>query len=432
MGWDLRNTMKRGFPVKFHHLAKRIFLHLLVFLKWVAIASVVGLLLGGVGAAFHFAIEACTDLRLEHSWLIYLLPLAGLAIPLLYRVCRMEEDAGTNLVLLSVRSASQRSPLRTAPLIFVSTLLTHLCGGSAGREGAALQLGGSVASYLGTKLKLDKNDMHMIIMCGMSAAFSALFGTPLTAAVFSMEVISVGVMYYAALVPCLISSIIGSQISLAFGAKSTAFTITGVPALGAVSLLQVAALAALCAGLSILFCLVLHGAGRLYEKLIPKPLLRGAAGGVLVVLLTLLVQTHDYNGAGMDVILRATQGDIRPEAFLLKLLFTAVTLGAGFKGGEIVPSFFVGSTFGGTVGGLLGLSPSFGAGVGLVSLFCGVVNCPITSLVLSIELFGTEGLLLYAVAVGVSYMLSGYYGLYSAQKIVYSKLKTKYVNQETK
>ncbi len=405
-----------------------------IFLKWLLFSCIIGMVCGGVGTAFHFAIELVTDLRLEHFWLIWLLPAGGALIALLYRWCGMEKDRGTNFVLVAVR---ENTPLRlrTAPLIFLSTVLTHLVGGSSGREGAALQLGGAISSKLGHRMGLDDKDRRMVTMCGMSAAFAALFGTPLTAAIFSMEVVSVGVMYYAAIVPCLLSSLIALGVAGWFGITPTAYVLSGVPTLSAVSVLQVLGMGVLLALLSILFCRIMHAASKLYNRFLPHPVTRGLAGGAIVIALTYLVWlwapgTYDYNGAGGGIILAATAGQARPEAFLLKMLFTAVTLGAGFKGGEIVPVFFTGSTFGCVAAPLLGLSPSFGAGLGMVGVFCGVTNCPMTSLLLAFELFGGQSLPLFALCCATAYMLSGYSGLYSEQKIMYSKFRPEFIDKK--
>lgn len=404
------------------------------FVKWLLFACIIGLVCGGVGAAFHFAIEAVTELRIAQPWIIWLLPGAGALIVLLYRWCGMEKDRGTNFVLMAVRE-NEPLRLRTAPLIFIATVLTHLTGGSSGREGAALQLGGSISSKIGRWMGLDDKDSRVITMCGMSAAFAALFGTPLTAAIFSMEVVSVGVMYYAAIVPCVLASLIGTGVAGWFGIAPTAYKLLNVPGLGVGSALRVIGLGVLFALLAIFFCRLMHAAPKLYQKYLPRPVVRAAVGGGIVIALTYLVWlwapgTYYYAGAGAHIIARAMVGEARPEAFFLKMLFTTVTLGAGFKGGEIVPVFFVGSTFGCVAAPLLGLSPSFGAGLGMVSVFCGVTNCPMTSLLLAFELFGGQGLPLFAIACAVSYMLSGYYGLYSEQKIVYSKSKPEYINKK--
>lgn len=389
--------------------------YLLLFLKWAGISILCGVPIGLVGWLFHHLVEEATALREAHGWILFLLPLGGAAIALLYRLAGMERDGGTNSVLLSVRRDGPL-PFRMAPLIFASTILTHLLGGSSGREGAALQLGGSLAAQAGRWLRLDRRDRHIITLCGMSAAFAALFGTPLTAAVFAMEVANVGAVYYAAIVPCVFAGLIGAGIAGKLGAAPAAFQVAGIPELSLQSAAQVLALAALCAAVGILFCLSLHAAGSWYRKLLPNSILRAAVGGALVVALTFLVGSRDYNGAGMAVITRAMAGEAVPYAFLLKILFTALTLGAGFKGGEIVPVFFTGATFGCAAGGLLGLAPGFGAAVGLAGVFCAVVNCPLATLFLCLELFGGEGMPLFALAAAVSYLLSGRFGLYSGQR----------------
>lgn len=403
---------------------------LLSFVKWIIIAAVVGAFVGIVGVFFHICVEKATEIRVEMPWLIWLLPIGGSAVVFLYKKTGMEKDRGTNLVLDAVRS-NEPLNIKTAPLIFVSTVITHLFGGSSGREGAALQIGGSIASYVGTHIKLDEKDQRIITMCGMAAGFSALFGTPVAAVVFAMEVVSVGVMYYSAIVPCIIASAVGAYIASLFDIAPTSFSVIGsIPTIELLTIFKVIVLAVLCAAVSMLFCLTLKKTHKLYDK-IPNKTVAAIVGGLAVAILTFIIGTTDYNGAGMDVIGRAVAGEAEYEAFILKIIFTALTLGAGFKGGEIVPTLFVGATFGNVAGKLLGLGGSFGAGLGMAALFCGVTNCPLTSLILSIELFGTEGLIYYAVACAVSYKLSGYYGLYSAQKIVYSKHRPEFIDKKT-
>lgn len=403
---------------------------LLSFVKWIIIAAVVGAFVGIVGVFFHICVEKATEIRVEMPWLIWLLPIGGAAIVFLYKKTGMEKDRGTNIILDAVRS-NEPLNIKTAPLIFVSTVITHLFGGSSGREGAALQIGGSIASYVGTHIKLDEKDQRIITMCGMAAGFSALFGTPVAAVVFAMEVVSVGVMYYSAIVPCIIASAVGAYIASLFDIAPTSFSVIGsIPTIELLTIFKVIVLAVLCAAVSMLFCLTLKKTHKLYDK-IPNKTVAAIVGGLAVAILTFIIGTTDYNGAGMDVIGRAVAGEAEYEAFILKIIFTALTLGAGFKGGEIVPTLFVGATFGNVAGKLLGLGGSFGAGLGMAALFCGVTNCPLTSLILSIELFGTEGLIYYAVACAVSYKLSGYYGLYSAQKIVYSKHRPEFIDKKT-
>ena len=402
-----------------------------VFLRFTVIAGFTGILGGVIGGAFHKVVELAGEIRQANDYLIYFLPLGGLLIVFLYRLLKLKTDPGTNRIISSVRDENE-IPLSMAPLIFISTALTHLFGGSAGREGAALQLGGSIGFASGKLFKLDSKNMPLVVMCGMSAVFSALFGTPLTAVFFAMEVISVGVIYYSALVPCLISSYAALSISMLFGNAPVRFEVLAVPETTAATIVAVMALGAVCALLSIAFCSIMKYSHIYSEKLIKNDYLRIFTGGAVVVLLTLLTGVRDYNGAGMDIIENAMRGNAHWYAFLLKIVFTAFTISFGFKGGEIVPTFFIGAVFGCTVGPLFGLPASFSAAVGLLSLFVGVVNSPIATLILAIEIFGTNGLLIYAPAIFVSFMLSGYYSLYSGQKIVYSKLKAEYINIHAK
>ena len=404
-------------------------LYAAALLKWIVVGGLVGGVGGVVGALFHLGVNYATSVRLAHPWVLYLLPLGGLVIAGLYRLCKLE-GKGTNAVIESVHFGSD-VPVLLVPLIFVSTVITHLCGGSAGREGAALQIGGGIGYRTGRLLHLGEKDLPLATLCGMSGVFSALFGTPLTATVFALEVISVGVLYYAGLVPCITAAMTGYLISLLLGVPPTRFTVA-MPALDAWTMLLVLVLAILCALVSILFCRGLHITEHLAARLVKNSYLRAAAGGVVIIALTLLLGTTDYNGAGMDVIQRALNGQANGWAWLLKLLFTAITIGCGFKGGEVVPSFFVGAAFGCWVGTLLGLSPAFAAAIGLVAVFCGAVNCPIASVVLSVEMFGAEGMLYFAMACAISYVLSGYCGLYSSQTILYSKLRAEFINVHTK
>ncbi len=399
--------------------------------KWGLCSVIIGIICGIIGTLFYEFVKAATTLRTDNHYFIYAAPLCGLFIVFIYSKFKMLNDGGTNAIISSIRS-SEKVPLKMTLLIFVSTVITHLCGGSSGREGAALQIGGSMGSTIGNILKMDDNGMRILTMCGMSSVFAALFGTPLTATIFSMEVISVGVLYYVAFIPCIISSVIAFGIAHHFGMTPEFYNIASIPDVNIIIVLKVVLLAALCAGLSILFCVTIHKITHLYKKYIPNPYLRAFVGGCLIVAITLLVGCYDYNGAGMDIIGKAMEGNAKPEAFAIKLIFTAITLGAGFKGGEIVPSFFIGATFGNVIGGLIGLPPSFGAALGLVAVFCGVVNCPISALLLSVEIFGSAGLILFGINCAVSYTLSGYYGLYSSQKIVYSKLNPTFVNKSTK
>lgn len=396
-------------------------------LKWMVLGGVIGLVGGIIGSLFHIGVDTATQARLAHPWVLYLMPVGGLAIVGLYRLTKTE-GKGTNDIIASVHFGEQ-VPGLLVPVIFVSTVITHLCGGSAGREGAALQIGGGIGYQAGRLLRLGEKDLPLATLCGMSGVFAALFGTPLTATVFALEVISVGVLYYAGLVPCLTAALTGYLVSVLMGVPPTRFTVT-VPGLEVRTMLLVMVLALLCAVVSILFCRGLHGVEHLLKRTLKNPYLRVTVGAAVLIGLTLLTN-GDYNGAGMEVIGRAIAGQADPWAWVWKLLFTAITIGCGFKGGEVVPSFFVGAAFGCVAAGWLGLPAGFGAAMGLVSVFCGAVNCPLASIILSVELFGSGDLLYFAMACSISYLISGYCGLYSSQTILYSKLRAEFINVRT-
>ena len=251
-----------------------------------------------------------------------------------------------------------------------------------------------------------------------------------------MEVVSVGIMHYAALLPCAISSLIARAIALyIFGIASPSYEILELPAFDLNTGLIISGFSILCGLLSIFFCVSLHKTSALYQKLFANPYLRAFVGGCAVLALSFAVGGIDnqtYNGTGTSMITFCMAGDISSLAFLLKILFTALTLGCGYKGGEIVPTFFIGASFGSMFGNLIGFSPSLCAAVGMGALFCGVTNSPITSLLICFELFGFEGTPFFLLAIGFSYTVSGYYSLYSSQKIVYSKYKSNFIDKSAK
>ena len=284
---------------------ERIGLYADAMLKWLVIGGLVGGVGGMVGALFHLGVSYATEVRLAHPWVLYLLPVGGLVIAGLYKLCKLE-GRGTNAVIESVHFGKE-VPVLLVPLIFVSTVITHLCGGSAGREGAALQIGGGIGYRTGRLLHLGEKDLPLATLCGMSGVFSALFGTPLTATVFALEVISVGVLYYAGLVPCITAAMVGYLVSLWMGVPPTRFTVV-MPALDGWTLLLVVVLAILCALVSILFCRGLHVTEHLAERLMKNSCLRAAAGGAVIIALTLLLGTTDYNGGHLRLCRRGFAG----------------------------------------------------------------------------------------------------------------------------
>ena len=428
MNWEKMRLMMKE---KIEYYGGRIWQTAYHFVKWSLLSIFIGGFVGVISSAFAHVLSAAAVYRKENPWFLFLLPAAGVIIVCCYKLFG-KDDGGTNQVFSTVR-ARDEVPATAAPLIFVSTTLTHLTGGSAGREGAAIQLGGSIANQLGRWIRLDEEDTHVIVMCGMSAGFAALFGTPMAAAIFSLEVISVGIMYYTALMPCMIASLMAAGVAEALGVHAESFHIAQIPHLTPANGMKMGVIAIACAIISIVFCMALKKVGKSYGKWLKNKYLRIIVASGIIIGLNLMLKTTDYMGPGSELIINAVEsGQARPFDFFWKLLLTALTMKAGFKGGEIVPSFCIGATLGCVLGQMLGLAPGLCAACGMVAVFCGVTNCPITSMLIAFELFGFEGVSYFLIAIAVSYSTSGYYGLYKDQTIVYSKYKAKFVNQKTR
>jgi len=427
----MANEVFEKYKESFKREGKKFFIHIFVCLKWVLRALFIGVVLGLISTAFAYGLNYATSIRLEKSWLIYLLPIAGLFIVFLYEKFGKNVSRGTNTVIACI-NADDKMHFVMTPLIFVSSIISHLFGASVGREGAALQMGASMGHTFSKLLKLNENDEKVLIMTGMSAAFAALFGTPLAASIFAMEVISVGVMYYAALVPCLVSALTAYNLAKYLGVTYASYSLDVIPEFTPFTVSMTAVLGLLFAMVSILICVVLALTERGFDHFLKNPYVRVLVSAALIILGTLIVGNQDYNGLGVGVIMNAVSGQVIWYAFILKLLFTAVSLAGGYKGGEIVPALFIGATFGCAVGGLLSMPPAFCAALGMVAVFCGVTNSPISSLIIGIELFGGEGLWFFCLASALSYMLSGYFGIYKSQLIVYSKYRSVFVRKTAK
>lgn len=404
--------------------------YVLTFIKWLNIGLLLGILGGLVGTAFCYSISYVTDMRESYPTLIWLLPVGGMTIVFLFKTCGLH-PTDTNGVLLAVHKPASISP-STGPLIFIGSVITHFFGGSAGREGAALQLGGVLGWHTASLLRQDEKDTHVVVMSGMSAVFAALFGTPVTAAIFAMEVASVGILHFSAIVPCIAASLVAAHLAGWLGVAPEAFPLNiTMSHFGSGHVAGTMIVAAACAVLSMLFCIALKKGHKYAKKLFPNSYLRVVAAGLAISVLTALLGTYDYNGAGMHIVEEAMHGHARPEAFFIKFVFTVITMSCGYKGGEIVPAMFIGSTAGCVLGELMGLPVGLGAAVGLLSMFCGSLNCPVSSIILGIELFGADNLHFFAIAAGVSYVLSGNFGLYSEQKIMYSKIHPQFIDKYT-
>lgn len=404
---------------KLHHPMQ----YVKTFSKWAALGVLMGIWGGFWGAVFHHVLHFVTHLRTENPWLIFLLPLAGIATMAVYSLKKLRRNRGTNEIIEATLEGGEVSAL-VAPAIFVSTALTHLFGGSAGREGAALQIGGSTATLWARVLHLKERERRVMTMAGMSAVFAGLFGTPLTATLFCMEFESVGTIFSPALLPCYLAAYTASRVSGLLGVHAEVFPLEIATALEVPVLLRYGVLAVLVSLLGIAMCWVFHNAEHLAKHHLPNPWVRIALGGALITVMTLIAGDQRFNGAGMDMALKAVGGEADWYSFLAKMLFTAVTLAAGFKGGEIVPTFCVGATFGCVAGGLMGLEPGMAAAASLVGLFCCVTNSPFASIMLGIEMFGGANVYLFAFMCVICFVLSGRSGLYASQILQFSKSDT--------
>lgn len=356
-------------------------------LKLSALGVLMGVLGGFVGGCFSLLLAFVTDVRSSAPWVILLLPLGGIITVLLYRICRMSEHGGTNEIICSL---SDKRPIKaaTAPLIFISTAITHLFGGSAGREGAALQLGGSIAATLSDALRLKEKEKTVFIMSGMSAVFAGVFGTPLTAAFFVLEFRLSRKIILPAILPCFISAAIAQRVASLMGAAGETAHIKNIADFSFHTVIGIIALALSLCVLGRVMCFCFHKAGPFAKKLLKNPFLRSVIGALIVIALTAAVGDMRYNGSGMNMAIAAIEGNAQWFDFILKILFTFVTLAAGFKGGEIVPTFCIGATFGCVMGSILGLDSGFCAALGLVGLFCCATNSFVSAIFLGIEMFG--------------------------------------------
>jgi len=393
----------------------RLILHLL---KWILVGTLVGLIAGAAGAAFLETLTWATDLRAAHPWLLALLPLGGLAIGLAYHYGGGRADEGNNLIIDEIHEPRGWVPKRMAPLVFAGTIVTQLLGGSAGREGTSIQMSGSLTDWASRILRLDSEDRRMMLIAAIAGGFGAVFGVPLAGAVFALEVQSVGRVKYEALVPCLTASIVGDLVVRGLGVHHTP-----TPHLGEVSLqaglLGKVALAGLAFGLaSVLFIELTHGLKRAFRSLIPWAPARPFAGGFVIIAMTLLVGSQTYNGLSLGLIGESLSGgDVPTWAFLLKILFTAVTLGALFQGGEVTPLFVIGATLGATLAGLLGVPVTLLAALGFVAVFAGATNTPLACTIMGAELFGSGAVVYFATACVVSFVFSSHRGIYGTQRI---------------
>ncbi|MBR6503331.1 MAG: chloride channel protein [Clostridia bacterium] len=382
-------------------------------IKNFALLIILSIIIGGIcglcGTAFSKAVEFVTNVRGEHSWLLYLLPLGGLLSVIIFKLCR-SQNAGTTSVFDCVKTKQNLPPL-LAVAIFCGTCLSHLFGASAGREGAALQIGGGVSNVFSRLFKLNEDTRHKLIMCGMAALFSAVFGTPLAAAFFAIEVILSSVCISAA-IPVFLSSAAGYAVAMLLHVHPERFNIGALPQFSFSVVWKIAVITIAGVLVAFVLCAGLETGKTVAKKLFKNEYLRIAIGGAVIIGLTLLVGNYDYNGGGINIIEGVFEGNVSYEAFALKLLFTVICVACGYKGGEIIPTLFIGATLGGTLAVVLGLSIGTGAAVGMAVLFVCATKCPIATIFLCLEMFGFGCALVIIPVVIVSFCLARYKGLY--------------------
>ena len=385
--------------------------------KWLALALIIGLLAGSASAFFLVSLQWVTQWRESHLWVIALLPLGGLLIGLSYHYWGSSVVKGNNQLLEEFHSPKQIIPFRMAPLVLFGTLLTHAVGGSAGREGTAVQMGGAIADQFTKIFRLKNRDRKMLLIMGISAGFASVFGTPLAGAVFALEVLMVGRMRYEALLPSLLAAAVADYTCHAWAVEHTVYSIPWVPAIN-LSLFLWTLLAGVLFGLAAwLFSQSVHFWSRTFQRFVTYPPLRPVLGGVVLALVFWTTDTSRYMGLGIPTIVEAFTQPLSEWTFLLKTLFTSFTLGAGFKGGEVTPLFFVGASLGNALVNFIPLPVALLAGMGFVAVFSGATNTPIACTLMSIELFGAESALYMGLACVVAYLFSGHTGIYSSQVI---------------
>ncbi|WP_243864494.1 voltage-gated chloride channel family protein [Paenibacillus castaneae] len=384
--------------------------------KWTIVSSIVGLLTGSISAFFLTSLDWVTTTRMSFPWLLWLLPIGGGIVSYTYMKVGGSAGKGNNLIIEQIHTGNGAVPLRMAPLVLFGTLTTHLFGGSAGREGTAIQMGGSLSEWIGKLLRLSPLDRKIILMCGISSGFGAIFGTPLAGTIFGLEILAIGAVSYEALFPCFIASYVGHLVTTAWGIEHIHYEMGAIPALDWFFIVKLIAASILFGLAAYLFIRLTSGLKALFSKWFPNPVLKSMIGGFIIIALVYALGTRNYLGLGIPLIQQSFQEAVSPLVFLLKTIFTSITLGTGFQGGEVTPLFVIGSTLGSALAGLFAVSVPFLSAIGFVSVFSGAAKTPLACFIMGIELFGSEGAVYLFIGCLISFIFSGRAGIYEAQK----------------
>lgn len=413
-------------------------------IKWFFLTIPVSLAVGSAVALFLWLLDLATQFRWAHSWLLYLLPFAGVAIVALYKTKGKNTDAGTNLVMDEIHKPGGGIPFRMAPFVLITTVVTHLFGGSAGREGTAVQIGGSMAHYLGKIMKLSKEDLSILLTTGVAAGFGAVFGTPVAGAIFAIEVITIGHLKYNALLPSLLAAISADFICNLYGTQHTHYLINFDQQVSTFELFNMSfdykiiiwvVIASVIFGIAgNVFSELSHATKAFFKKYVKNDYLIPVIGGLTIIILAYVLQTFDYlglgvvtqNGEGVSIVNAFKPGGAETFSWLWKIIFTVITLSTGFKGGEVTPLFFIGATLGNTIASASGMPVDLFAALGFIAVFAGATNTPLACTIMGVELFGGEHVIYFAVACFLAYYFSGHSGIYTSQRIGTSKANLTY------